>query len=328
MSRAPPRHPKQTTRVTIKHNPVSAVESADEHAEAPERMPLWNRVVNLLFILLPLVGLVGAMAHVWGWGFSWFELALFLGMYALTGLGITVGYHRLFTHRAFETSRPVQAIFAILGSMAVEGSLLCWVANHRKHHQHSDQPGDPHSPHLHGAGFVNMLHGLWVAHVGWIFQPAARGLHRYIADFRSDRFLRTISALFPLWVALGLLIPAGLAALVTHSWAGALLGLLWGGLVRIFFVHHVTWSINSVCHIWGWRPFRSHDHSRNNPLLGILAFGEGWHNNHHAFPSSARHGLRWWQVDVSYVVILAMSRLGLAWNVRIPAPERIASKRR
>jgi stearoyl-CoA desaturase (delta-9 desaturase) len=299
----------------------------DDHPEAPERMPLWNRVLNLVFILLPLVGLIGAMAHVWGWGFTWVELVLFFGMYALTGLGVTVGYHRLFTHRAFETNRVMQATLAILGSMAVEGSLLRWVANHRKHHQHSDQPGDPHSPHLHGAGFLNMLRGLWEAHVGWIFQPAARGLHKYIADFQSDRFLRTISALFPLWVLLGLLIPAGLAALITHTWTGALLGFVWGGLVRIFFVHHVTWSINSVCHIWGTRPFRSHDHSRNNPILGVVAFGEGWHNNHHAFPSSARHGLHWWQIDVSYFVIAAMSRVGLAWNVRTPTPERIASKR-
>ena len=290
-------------------------------------MPQWQRVLTLIFILLPVVGLLGAMVHAWGWGFSWLELGLFLGMYLATGLGITVGYHRLFTHRAFDTNRAVQATLAILGSMAVEGPLLRWVANHRKHHQHSDQPGDPHSPHLHGGGFVNMLEGLWEAHVGWVFQPAARGLHRYIADFRSDRFLRTISALFPLWVALGLLIPAGLAGLITRSWSGALMGFVWGGLVRIFFVHHVTWSINSVCHIWGSRPFKSHDHSRNNPIFGVLAFGEGWHNNHHAFPTSARHGLRWWQFDASYLVIRAMSWIGLAWNVRVPTRDRIAAKR-
>jgi stearoyl-CoA desaturase (delta-9 desaturase) len=239
-------------------------------------------------------------------------------------LGITIGYHRLFTHRAFDAPRAVQAVFAVLGSMAVEGPLLKWVATHRRHHQHSDDEHDPHSPHGHGAG---VLRGIWHAHVGWIFLPDYPALSRYVPDLAADRVMRTLSRLFPLWVAVGLMIPALLGGLLTLSWTGALLGFIWGGLARIFLVHHLTWSINSVCHIWGTQPFRSHDHSRNNAIFGVLAMGEGWHNNHHAFPTSARHGLRWWEFDASYWVIRAMSLLGLASNVRVPALQTMAAKR-
>jgi stearoyl-CoA desaturase (delta-9 desaturase) len=171
-----------------------------------------------------------------------------------------------------------------------------------------------------------MTRGLWRAHVGWMFEPFDANLRRYAADLSTDRLVSCLSMLFPLWVLLGLLIPGTVAGLVTGSWTGFLLGMLWGGLVRIFLVHHVTWSINSVCHIWGTRPFRSHDESRNNAIFGVLAFGEGWHNNHHAFPTSARHGLRWWEVDVSYAIIWLMAKLRLAWDVRVPGSARIAAK--
>jgi len=268
------------------------------------------------------------MVLVWGRGFDWLNLGLLIGMYVASGLGVTVGYHRLFAHRAFATSRIVHATLAMLGPMAVEGPLLRWVAFHRSHHQHSDRNHDPHSPHTHGAGFRNMMRGFWQAHAGWFFQRYPHRLEVYVADLRADRFLRILSLLFPLWVVLGLAIPTVLAGLITRSWSGAFLGLLWGGLVRICLVQHLTWSINSVCHIWGYRPFKNRDHSRNNLIFGVLAFGEGWHNNHHAFPSSARHGLRWWELDVSYLIIWAMSRLGLAWNVRIPPSHRIAAKLR
>ncbi len=292
------------------------------------RMPLSFRITALIVILVPLAGLMGAIALVWGRGFEWLELALLAGMYAATGLGVTIGFHRFFAHRSFETSRTVQAILAVLGSMSVEGSLLRWVATHRCHHQHSDGEDDPHSPHRHGGGFVNMARGLWRAHVGWIFEPLHEGLNRYVSDLRADRMARALSALFPVWVGLGLLIPGALGGVISGSWSGALLGVLWGGLVRIFFVHHLTWSINSVCHIWGAQPFHCHDQSRNNAIFGVLAFGEGWHNNHHAFPASARHGLKWWQFDLSYLVIRLMAGLGLAWNVRVPSAERLAAKAR
>ncbi len=295
-------------------------------ARAP--LPLLHRVVMLLAVLLPFAGLIVAIAVVWGRGFDWLDLGLLLAMFFATGFGVTIGFHRLFTHRSFATSRIMQATLAVLGSMAVEGSLLRWVATHRCHHHHSDSDEDPHSPHTHGAGLLNMARGFLRAHVGWLFEPWNRDLERYIADLDGDRFIRVLSALFPVWVVLGLLIPGAVAGVITGSWLGALLGVLWGGLVRVFFVHHMTWSINSVCHIWGSRPFRSHDESRNNVFFGVLGFGEGWHNNHHAFPTSARHGLRWWELDMSYLIIRFMSIIGLVREVRVPSPDRIAAKRR
>jgi stearoyl-CoA desaturase (delta-9 desaturase) len=163
--------------------------------------------------------------------------------------------------------------------------------------------------------------------MGWMMRTSDVDIGRYVVDLRKSRLVRVVSALFPLWVVLSMLLPAAIGGLVTLSWSGAMLGFLWGGLVRILLVHHITWSVNSVCHLWGTRPFRSHDESRNNPIVGVLAFGEGWHNNHHAFPTSARHGLRWWELDTSYIVIWVLARLGLVWNVRIPAPERVLAKR-
>ncbi len=282
---------------------------------------------NLLAVILPFVGLFVAVFSLWGWGFSWVELGLLLGMYVLTALGITVGFHRLFTHRSFETYRTVQLVLGVLGSMAVQGPLLKWVALHRRHHAHSDQPGDPHSPHLQGAGVPGLLRGLWHAHLGWVFQPDPPDLDRYVKDLRRSALLRRVSALFPAWIALGLLLPGVLGGLLTGTWMGAWYGLAWGGLVRVFLVHHVTWSVNSVCHLWGRRTYRGHDQSRDNFLFGVLALGEGWHNTHHAFPTSARHGLRWWQLDLSYWVIRALVLLGLAWNAKLPTKQVQAQRR-
>ena len=284
------------------------------------------RVINLVVVVLPFMAVVAAIAFLWGWGFGWVEISLLVGMYVASAIGITVGYHRFFTHRSFETSRVVQCILGILGSMAVQGPLLKWVAMHRCHHMHSDRPEDPHSPHQHGGGLWGMIRGLFHAHLGWLFRADPPELARYVKDLRQSRLLRVVSALFPLWVIIGLLIPTALGLLLTWSWWGALFGLIWGGLVRIFFVHHVTWSVNSLCHWWGRQPYRVHDHSRNNWLVGILAMGEGWHNNHHAFPRSARHGLRWWQIDMSYWIIRAMAMVGLVWKVKVPGkPARVHS---
>ena len=294
---------------------------------AVEHVSSAARVVILLAVVLPLFGLVAAVALLWGFGFSWVHLGLLLGMYLLTVLGITVGFHRLFTHRAFEAHPAVKAVLAVLGSMAVQGPLLKWVAMHRRHHQHADGQEDPHSPHAHGGGVPGVLRGLWHAHVGWLFRPDPAGWHRYVGDLAKDAVLRRVSVLFPLWVVLGLLVPAVLGGLLTVTWTGVLLGFVWGGLARVFLVHHVTWSVNSVCHVWGGRPFASRDESRNNVLVGVLAMGEGWHNNHHAFPTSARHGLRWWQIDVSYWVIRCLAALGLAWKVRVPTAEAVTAKR-
>jgi len=308
--------------------PPGGDDSSTSFVQTPVRISPAVRIVNLGAVIVPLLGLIAAVVLLWGRGLSWLEFVLLLGMYLLTVLGVTVGYHRLFTHRSFEAPRLVKGVLAVLGSMAVEGPLLNWVAVHRRHHQHSDREQDPHSPHLHGEGFRGLIKGLWHAHLGWLFRKDAPGLSRYITDLRKDGLLWRISRLFTVWVALGLLIPTAIAGLLTMSWTGALLGLLWGGLARIFLVHHVTWSINSVCHLWGSRPFRSHDESRNNFLFGVLALGEGWHNNHHAFPTSARHGLKWWQIDPSYWVICCMAWLRLARHVRIPSSEAMAAKRR
>jgi len=294
----------------------------------PGKAPLVARVVTLAAILIPLAGVVLAAFYLWGWGFHWVDLSLLLGMYVLTSLGITVGFHRLFVHRSFETYTWVKFIWAVLGSMALEGSLFMWVATHRRHHQHSDTPDDPHTPHHHGQGLWGFLRGFWHAHIGWFFDANPPGMDRYTKDLQASPTLRVASALFPVWIALGLAIPAALGGIITQSWAGIWSGLIWGGLVRIFLVHHLTWSVNSACHLWGMRPYRSDDESRNNVFFGIFGMGEGWHNTHHAFPTSARHGLRWWQIDVSYWVIRAMRLLGLAWNVKLPSKEAQQNERR
>lgn len=296
-------------------------------AACPPREQLLSvRLATLLAIVLPLGGVIAAPFLVWEWGFFWTDLGLLLGMYIVTALGITVGFHRLFVHRSFETYTWLKFIWAILGSMAVQGPLFRWAARHRSHHQHADTPDDPHSPQHGGEGIRGLLKGFWHAHVGWFFAPDPPDLDRYIKDLTASRTLWVASKLFPLWVALGIAIPTLLGGLITQSWSGAFTGFIWGGLVRIFLVHHVTWSVNSACHLWGVRPYKSNDNSRNNVFFGILALGEGWHNTHHAFPASARHGLRWWEIDVSYWVIRSMNVLGLAWNLKLPTLEAQAKK--
>ncbi len=307
---------------------LTPVTRASEHDHDHDHAtPLAMRLANLGGVVVPMLGVVAAMILLWGVAFSWVYLGLLIGMYLVTGLGITVGYHRYFTHKSFDTSRPVVALLGVAGSMAVQGPVFEWAATHRQHHQHSDDHDDPHSPHTHGSsGFLGMLKGAWHSHVGWLMRTRPADMDRYIPDLRKDRLITRINDLFPLWVLLGLAIPAVLGGVLTMSWTGVLLGFLWGGLVRVFMVHHLTWSINSVCHIWGSRPYESHDHSRNNAIFGIFALGEGWHNNHHAFPASARHGLAWWQFDLSYILIRSMAALRLVKNVRVPSADRLAAK--
>jgi len=315
------------TPIAIQDDPCAAP-SDGGGGGAAHRQSLGVRVVTLLGVTVPFLGLVAAIVLLWGWGFSWVHLGLLLGMYLFTALGVTVGYHRLFTHRSFETTRPVKFALAVMGSMAVEGPVLKWVAMHRRHHQHSDGTDDPHSPHHRGEGLRGLVAGAWHAHVGWVFDRDPDDLLRYVGDLAPDRVLRSVSRTWMLWSAFGLLLPAALGGLLTGSWTGALLGFIWGGLARVFLVHHVTWSINSVCHLWGSRPFRSHDESRNNPVFGFIGLGEGWHNNHHAFPTSARHGLRWWEFDASYWVIRGLEVVGLAWKVKVPATDVVEARKR
>ena len=286
-----------------------------------ERIPLLAKIITLLVILLPLAGVIAAPFFVWGWGFGWVDLGLLVGFYMISALGITVGFHRLFVHRSFETYMWVKFILTMFGSMAVQGSLLNWVAQHRRHHQHSDTPDDPHSPQHHGDGVLGLIKGFWHAHLGWFFKPDPTGLKKYVKDLAASRTLKIASNLFPLWILIGLAIPAILGGLLANSWIGFWTGLIWGGLVRVFLVHHVTWSVNSACHLWGRRPFKSTDDSRNNVIFGVLALGEGWHNTHHAFPTSARHGLRWWQIDISYYVIRTLNMFGLVWGMKVPSKQ-------
>ena len=286
------------------------------------------KVVNLIAIATPFIGFLVAAIFFWGTLFNGVQLAIFGFMYAITSMGVTIGYHRLFTHSSFKTSRFMTAVLAAFGSMAIEGPVLQWVADHRRHHQCSDEEGDPHSPHLHSGGILEALKGMWHSHMGWMINPRTKQSMRYVGDLRKDKLVRSMSKLFPFFVLISLALPALLGGLITMTWMGAFLGFLWGGLVRICFVHHVTWSINSVCHIWGARPFNTNDHSRNNLIMGVFALGEGWHNNHHAFQSSARHGLRWWQLDMSYFIIWFMSKVGLVYDVRVPTKERIKAKLR
>lgn len=289
---------------------------------AARPVPLRRRIALVAAIAMPLAASVMVMVALWGLGFHWVELALLAAMYVLTVLGITVGFHRLFTHRSFETNGVIQFLLGALGSMAAEGPLLEWVAMHRIHHQHSDKPGDPHSPHEPSTGNLQFLRGLFHSHVAWLFSGKPTDLGKYVADLERNPVACFISRTFVLWVLLGMIVPALIAGLVQGTWTAALMGLLWGGLVRMGLVHHVTWSINSVCHVWGDQPYRSGDESRNNGLFGLLALGEGWHNSHHAFPTSARHGLGVWQFDISYFVIQALAWFGFASNIKLPTMNR------
>ena len=264
-----------------------------------------------------------------GGALRWPDLVVLAITYALTGLGITVGFHRMLTHRSFKTSAPMRALFAALGSAAIEGPVIEWVSNHRKHHQFSDQPGDPHSPHVdHGGGWTGALRGLYHAHVGWIFDGNAMAdEQRYARDLLADPVVKFIDRTFVLWVLLGLAFPFALGYLLTGSLVGGLTGLLWGGAVRIVFLHHATFSINSLCHFFGRRGYDTNDQSRNLVWLALPTLGEAWHNNHHAFPTSASHGLRWWQLDPSGWLISALERMGLVWDVVRISPDRQRAKR-
>ncbi len=287
-----------------------------------------EKAVNLGAVVVPFAATLVAIVLLWNSWVSAADLAIAAVMYLLTAIGITVGFHRLLTHRSFQTSKPLEYLFAVFGSMAVQGPVIAWVADHRKHHAHTDEEGDPHSPHISPEGGVKgVFSGLWHSHTGWLMSSQGRAdWKRYAADLYEDRGMRTISRQFPLLVLATLLIPALAGYLVSGGLVGAFTGLLWGGLVRIFFVHHVTWSVNSVCHFFGSRRFDTDDHSTNVFWLAIPSLGESWHHNHHAFPRSAVHGLKRWEPDPSGLIIASMEKLGLARNVIRISPERQAER--
>jgi stearoyl-CoA desaturase (delta-9 desaturase) len=286
-----------------------------------------EKYANLVAVLVPFVAFGVAVALLWNHGVGATDLVVLAVLYLVTALGVTIGYHRLLTHRAFESPRPVRYTLAILGQMAVQGPVIDWVADHRKHHAFTDEEGDPHSPHGHGGGLRGALHGLYHAHMGWLFVTQGRAdRRRYARDLMDDPVMKRISKSFLPNAALGLVLAFGLGILLTGRLSGGLTALLWGGLVRIFLLHHVTWSINSVCHFFGSRRFAVDDHSTNVFWLALPSLGESWHHNHHAFPRSAHHGMRWWEVDVSGLIILAMKRLGLAHDVVTISRERQAER--
>jgi stearoyl-CoA desaturase (delta-9 desaturase) len=293
-----------------------------------QEMSRTEKIVNLGAVVVPFLATLGAIVLLWNSWVSTADLVIAAAMYLVTAIGITVGFHRLLTHRSFQTFKPLEYLFATLGSMAVQGPVVSWVADHRKHHAHTDEEGDPHSPHVSPDGGVkSVFSGLWHAHTGWLMTSQGRAdRKKYAPDLYEDRGMRAISRQFPLLVLASLAIPALAGYLVAGTLAGALTGLLWGGFVRIFFVHHVTWSVNSVCHFLGSRRFDTDDHSTNVFWLALPSLGESWHHNHHAFPRSAVHGLKRREPDPSGLIIAGMEKLGLARNVVRISPERQAER--
>ncbi len=294
---------------------------------SPAAARFQGRIAGLV-VLLPLLGTIYAFYQVCVGGVGPTELCILAGMYFLCTIGATVGFHRLFTHRAFKAHPAVKVGLAALGSMAAQGPLVFWVAEHRRHHLYSDRIGDPHSPNLHGGGLKGLFHGLYHAHLGWMFSDEQSDWANYAKDIVRDRDLFQIHQTYFRWVLLGLLLPAALGGLLTRSWLGAANGLLWGGLVRMFVLNQASWCVGSVCHVFGTRPFDTRDRSGNCYSVALLTFGEGLQNNHHAFQNSAAHGLKWWEPDLSMLVIRALAALGLVWDVRVPTPEAIRAARR
>jgi stearoyl-CoA desaturase (Delta-9 desaturase) len=286
-----------------------------------------EQVALALFILVPFAALVAAVPVAWGGWLGWADVAIAVPMYFLTCGGVTVGFHRGFTHRSFKPNRATKIALAVLGSMAIQGPVVRWVADHRKHHKFSDQDGDPHSPWKYGDTVGALWKGLWHAHMGWLFDEEQTPQHKFAPDLMKDRDIVVISRLFWLWTLVSLLLPPLVGGLVTMSWQGALTAFFWGSLVRVSLLHHVTWSINSICHTVGERPFLSRDRSGNVWWLAVLSMGESWHNLHHAEPTSARHGVLRGQVDSSARVIWLFEKAGWVHDVRWPDAERVERKR-
>jgi stearoyl-CoA desaturase (delta-9 desaturase) len=289
-----------------------------------DRRPRGQAALVYAFTLIPMLALLGAVPLAWGWGLSWLEVGLFVGFYYLSGFGVTVGFHRYFTHRAFKARRGLRNGLAITGSLAMQGDVITWVADHRRHHAFADKEGDPHSPWLFGTTPVALARGFFHAHLGWLFSRERTNAERFTPDLLSDTALVRIAGLFPLWTALSLLAPAAIGGLVTMSWWGALTAFFWAGLVRVAVLHHVTWSINSICHMIGDRPWDAPGRATNVWPLAVLSMGESWHNLHHADPTCARHGIGRGQIDMTARVIWALEKLGWAHTVRWPTTARIA----
>ena len=313
--------------------PLAPPRVAAPHAGLPanaigRRKSVLEIVTLYVIVIVPFLALAAVVPAVWGWGLSWLDVGLAVGFYAVTLLGVTVGYHRYFTHGSFKAKRPLRLALAVAGSMAIQGPVVQWVADHRRHHAFSDRDGDPHSPWRYGTDARALLKGMFHAHLGWLFERRKTNMARYAPDLLKDSALVRTDRMFVVWAFISLMLPALVGGLATMSWAGAWSAFFWAGLVRIALLHHVTWSINSVCHVVGNRPFASRDQATNFWPLAILSAGESWHNLHHADPTCARHGVLRGQIDISARVIWAFEKLGWAHGVKWPDPVRLAAKRR
>ncbi len=277
-----------------------------------------------LFAVVPALALAAAVPLAWGWGLGWVDVGLAVFFHTLTCLGVTIGFHRYFTHGAFKATRSLRIALAVTGSMAMQGPIIGWVADHRRHHAYADREGDPHSPWLFGTSTRALAKGFWHAHMGWMFQREQTNAARFAPDLLADPDIQRVNRWFPVLTVVTLLAPALAGGLITWSWWGALTAFFWAGLVRVAVLHHVTWSVNSICHMIGDRPFTARDRSANFWPLAILSMGESWHNSHHADPTCARHGVRRGQIDISARLIWAFEKLGWAADVRWPRQERLA----
>ena len=313
---SPPQNPssRKLSAMTI------SLDRLDPNLKLIQQLHAWG------IILIPLVGAIAAITLAIRFGIGFVEIGLLVLMYALTSIGITVGFHRYFSHCTFQTHQGMRIVLAILGSMACQGPIVYWVSNHRRHHQYSDEPGDTHSPYFKGDRPLGKLAGLWHSHAGWTFDTDITNTFLFAKDLLRDRAISKVNQLYYFWMVLSLLIPTILGGTIVGNWSGALSGFLWGGCVRLLLTYHVTNSINSITHLYGRRPFDTREHSTNNSWLAIPTAGEAWHNNHHAFPNSAIFGLKWWQIDLGGWVIRILELLGLTWDVKVPTSTAIEAK--
>jgi stearoyl-CoA desaturase (delta-9 desaturase) len=283
-----------------------------------------EQVLVIAFVVIPLAALITAIPFAWGWGIDWVDVGMAIGLYALTGLGVTVGFHRHFTHSSFKANRPLRVALAIAGNLSFQGTATGWVADHRRHHAFSDRDGDPHSPWRFGSSPAALAKGFYHAHLGWLFDRDLTNRERFAPDLVADPDIQKVDSQFIVWSLTSVFLPGLVGGIATLSWWGAVTGIFWAGLVRIAVLHHVTWSVNSICHMFGERPFNSRDKAANFWPLAVLSFGESWHNLHHADPTCARHGVQRGQIDISARIIWVFEKLGWATSVRWPTQRRLA----
>jgi len=293
----------------------------------PEPNGTGARILIGAFVFVPMLALVAAVPLAWGWGLGWHDIVLAVVFYAISGLGISMGYHRYFTHGSFKAVRPFKIALGVAGTLAIEGPVLTWVADHRRHHKYSDREGDPHSPWRFGTDWKALIKGLVFAHIGWMFDPNRTSQEKFCPDWLADSDIVRVSRSFSWLTAASLLAPALIGGLWAWSWVGAVTAFFWASLVRVSFLHHVTWSINSICHTFGKEEFEVRDKSRNVNWLAILSFGESWHNLHHADPTCARHGVLKGQIDIAARLIWVAEKLGWVYDVRWPDEARLTGRR-